>query len=417
MTKYLNKKVKAGALQYVLVIAIIIFIILFAFIQLVSLQQKLSVKKSLYQKAILQADNGFRYLSIKNIKENTVEKVKFSENEQEEVVIEQKYWGIFDRVIVTSKVNKEIIKKVALLGNEVKNRKAIYLVDNNTSLVLVGNSKIVGTSYLSHRGVKSGNIAGHSFYGTSLIQGETRRSSTNLPKNERLKKISERFFINKEIEPNLELNSELKIVQSFYNETLYYRDYQTIQLEEISLKGNIVITSDTKIIVKKTAVLEDVILIAPEIEIQSGFKGNVQAFSTKRIHIEESVKLKYPSALIMTYKNQKIENEDGIFIDTKSDVKGVIVFLKSDLKEKSFWPQIKIKDKVQIIGEIYCEGNIELLGNVTGEVYTDNFVALQSGSKYINHIYNGNINTNNLVDQYVGLGVQTKEKSIAKWLY
>ncbi|SNR15449.1 hypothetical protein [Tenacibaculum jejuense] len=415
--KHWNGKVKAGALQYVLVIAIIIFIVLFAFVQLINLQQKLGVKKNLYQKAVLQADNGFRYLASKSIENNTIKKVQFSENDQEEVTIEQKYWGIFDVAKITSKVNKETIKKVALIGNRIKDKKALYLVENNVPLVLVGHTKIIGKSYLSQRGVKPGNIAGNSFYGNTLIQGTTQQSETSLPKNKRIKEVSERFsFLNK-IQPNFELREGLKIVQSFYSKTLSYQDYLTIKLEDISLKGNIIITSSSKIIVKKTATLEDIILIAPEVKIESGFQGNIQVFANQKIQVEESVKLQYPSALILNYKKEKIESEDGIFINSRSDIRGVLAFLKKDDTKINYQPQIKLDSQVHITGEVYCEGNLELLGNVSGEVYAKNFITIQFGSKYINHIYNGSINANNLVNQYVGLGLQSNQKSVAKWLY
>lgn len=412
-----NNKINAGALQYVLVVAIIILILLFAFVQLIDLQQKTNTKSNLYQKATLNSNNGFKYLASHEIENKGEVKLNFSENTNEEVSLKKKYWGIFDLVRVFSKVNKEEVEKTALLGNKIKNKKAIYLTDNNTPLVLVGHSKIKGKVYLPSRGVKTGNIAGNSFYGRTLINGAIKTSTSRLPKNNRIKTIANRFNSLFNTEGNFELQEEMKMVRSFKETPLHYKAYGDIKLEYISLKGNIIISSNTKIVVYKDAVLDDVILIAPEIEIKKGFKGNFQAYASKKINVERDVNLLYPSSLVVNSTKEKIEDDIGIFIDKNSTVRGTLVFLKKKSEVLNYFPQIKLEANTKIIGEVFCEGNTELLGNVIGEIYTDNFIAVQSGTKYMSHIYNGNIDANSLQDEYVGLGITSKEKSVAKWLY
>ncbi|MDC9722882.1 MAG: hypothetical protein PSN34_08915 [Urechidicola sp.] len=60
---------------------------------------------------------------------------------------------------------------------------------------------------------------------------------------------------------------------------------------------------------------------------------------------------------------------------------------------------------------------MELKGTVKGMVTTDAFIALQSGSVYINHIYNGRIIEPQLQAQYCGLQLATTKTKVAKWLY
>ena len=98
-----------------------------------------------------------------------------------------------------------------------------------------------------------------------------------------------------------------------------------------------IVQSSTKITVSPSAVLKDVILIAPEIEIQNNVISNFQAFASKRISIGESVQLQYPSALILN-KNQDIsqpnntgeKEKPSIQIGKSSVVKGVLVYLGTD---------------------------------------------------------------------------------------
>lgn len=404
----LKRKVNAGALQYVLVIAIIIFILLLSFIQLIQLQNKLAIKSSFYKKAILNTNNGFKGLSNENLDTNI----------SEETSVSKKNWGAFNVVKVTSKFNKEVIEKIGLVGNYSSDRKALYLVDNNTPLVVVGNTKLIGPAYLPKRGIKRGNIAGNSFYGNVLVNGSIRESSSSLPENTTIKSISgfTNSILNKDIK-SIELKDGDKLVQSFNKETLIYKDYETIRLQDVSLKGNIIVQSLRKIIVTQETDLQDIILIAPEIEIQSNTKATFQAFATKKITVNKNVSLAYPSYLFVSYKEDRIEEQHGVFFGERSLIKGGVFFLHKEAKERNLNAQIMLETNTKVIGEVYCQGNIELLGTVTGEVYTKNFITKQRGSTYINHIYNGVINSRDLVDEYVGINGNVKHKKVSKWLY
>ncbi len=413
-----NKKIKAGALQYVLVVSIIILIVLLSFILLLQLQQKVAIKNNLYKEAILNTTNGFNYISNIKLSDNSDTKLKFSNNPKEETSISKSVWGVFDLVKVNSKVNKEVFEKVGLVGNLISNKKAIYLTDNNTPLVVVGNTKITGTAYLPIRGIKRGNISGHSFYGNALVNGSTRISTSSLPINSRVKKLNsvQNTILGGNLK-QIELKNGDNIVQSFTSETLIYKDYQRIKLQDISLKGNIVIQSLSKIVVTRETDLEDVILIAPEIEIESGVRASFQAFATKSIYINKNVNLAYPSYLVLPYKSSKIEDKHGVFVEEGTILKGGICFLHENSKERNLDPQIKIDTNAKIVGEVICQGNTELLGTVIGEVYTNNFITKQSGTRYVNHLYNGVINVRELPNEFVGVNGDSNIKGVSKWLY
>ena len=89
----------------------------------------------------------------------------------------------------------------------------------------------------------------------------------------------------------------------------------------------------------------------------------------------------------------------------------------SETTSNNYKPQIIIEESAIVVGEVYCDKNLELKGTVQGMVTTDAFIALQSGSVYINHIYNGRIIEPQLPSQYCGLQLETTQIKIAKWLY
>jgi len=175
-------KVKAGALQYVLVIAVIIAIVIFAFISLIFLQQKLKSKYNFSKEVVYATQMGFDYLKKNKIAYTEKTEINFSENAFQKTTILKKHWGIFDIGIIETRIKNESFKKIGILGTETKERDALYLQENNNSLVLVGSTKITGNVLLPKQGVKSGNIAGTSYQGSRLIYGNTKTSKTILPR-------------------------------------------------------------------------------------------------------------------------------------------------------------------------------------------------------------------------------------------
>lgn len=420
------KKIKAGALQYVLVISVIIAIIIFAFISLVYLQQRMSIKHQFTKDAIANVQMGFNYLKQKKIPYNVETSISFSDNEESVTTIIKKHWGIFDLAIVSSKIKNEFFQKVGLLGLQNPKRDALFLKDNNNRLLLVGKTKITGNVTLPKQGVRTGNISGESYYGTQLIYGSIKASTNSLPKIkniEYLKGFYKNYFTDN-IE-NFELEEELKLHQSFTENTLLYEAVNPIILQNTSLSGNIIISSNTSITVKSSAILEDIILIAPKISVEENTQGNFQAIAEKSIQVASNCTLNYPTALILleednnTHQNlnqqQKIKREIPIHIDKNSQVKGMIIYY-SDNKTSNYKTQIQIDEKSSITGEVFCSKNLELQGTVFGSVYTNNFIIRKSGGVYVNHLYNGVINSKVLPIQYVGIQLNNESNSVAKWV-
>jgi len=420
------KKIKAGALQYVLVISVIIAILIFAFISLVYLQQRVAIKHDFSKTAIGNTQLIFEYYQQQGFEYDNENTIEFLDTENSTNTFQKKHWGVFDIGIATSEVKNEYFQKVALLGTQINNRNALFLKENNSSLVLVGNTKIVGNAALPKQGVKTGNIAGISYYGNQLIYGQKKNSTAQLPKiknSNYLKDFIEKF--DSENVANFELENDMQLHQSFTKETLVYEDNNPIILENLSLNGHLLIVSKRSITIKASAKLQDVILIAPEIIIESNTIGTFQAMASKNITVESNVQLAYPSTLVVLHKGESVINqsqnrnqpkeESCIEIQKNTDIRGVVLYLSENI-QSNFDIQIKIAENSKVVGEVYCSKNIELQGNVVGSVFTNNFIIKKSGGTYVNHIFNGGINALELPKQYVGLQMDQSSNQVAKWV-
>ena len=72
---------------------------------------------------------------------------------------------------------------------------------------------------------------------------------------------------------------------------------------------------------------------------------------------------------------------------------------------------------IAITGSIFCEGNTVLKGVVRGSVFTQKFLVNAEGSRYINHIFGGEIRSNKLPKSFGGLPLKRASKEIAQWMY
>jgi cytoskeletal protein CcmA (bactofilin family) len=421
-----TKKLKAGALQYTIFVSVLILLLVTTFISLAYLQQKTRIKASFFQEAVNNASKSFDYLKTHQIPYYADFNISFNNEIDNNTILSKKPWGIFDVVTSKTSVKNEYFQKMAFTGGYSTQREALFLNDNNKPLVLVGNTKIQGNVALPKKGVKRGNIAGNSYYGSQLIYGNIRLSNTSLPQlnNETyLKPYFNDSFINNEFE-FFELKDNLKKVVSFDEQTELVKNFGQINLQFIELTGNIIIQSSTKIKVSISALLTDVILIAPIIEIENSVKGNFQALATKQILVGENCELNYPTSLIINEESISSSNQQNkvtdkinqIVVNENTTIKGIVAFL-TNTKQTNYKPQILLEKNAIVSGEVYCEKNFELKGTVNGMIYTDSFVATQFGSVYINHIFNGTIIESNLPKQYSGLQLPSTKNKVVKWVY
>jgi len=419
-------KLKAGALQMTIFISVVIGLLLAAFIMFVHLHKRLDIQHGFIVEMVEDANRGIQYCLTNPM--HTEDNISLDEDtlDYKSIELDRKYWGLFEKVISTAKIKQGQYQKIALIGGAQaeKDRTALYLEDNNNSLVLVGDTKIKGLSFLPRKGVKRGSILGKSYYGTELIYGP-QKTSAELPKIE--SRISNNLKSLIELDDSfntdivLDVNTNRYHVNSFLEPTKWIYSQSEIDLNQISLSGNIIVKSRSKIIVDHTAQLKDVILIAPEIAIGKEVKGNFQAIASKFISVGENSNLAYPTALVLieeqhTTQTDKPSNRPQIMIGRGSEVNGVVLFEGVPNKNRSR-VNVDLNKGATISGELYCNQNLELRGHVYGSVFTNNFITKQSDYIFQNHIYNGQINIDKLPSQYVGIPFNKSKKGVLKWMY
>ncbi|MDL5514850.1 polymer-forming cytoskeletal protein [Arenibacter sp. M-2] len=419
------KRVRAGALQFVLFIGTVIAILMMVFV-LVSYSHSYFHKKTDLTVQLLQeAHYGLMSSFKKSIPLNDSVRTISKNNPEIAVTVDREFWGFFEKFRAKSEHASIQFRKIAFIGATNKaERPALYLKDRQRPLIIVGGAKITGEALLPEKGVRPGNISGHAYRNDQLIYGKVNNSGPDLPELDREKLIhTKKLLLQGPMvsEEPLVLKPNMEFKNSFGSPTQIFRDH-TIYLDKVALIGNIIIMATDKITVGAMANLKDVVLSAPEIIIENGVQGTFQAIANRRIQVGNLVQLDYPSALIVmedtkNVANRNAYNDNGIIIGKEAVVKGMLLYM-NDSQEPRFKPQIKISSGSLIKGEIYCKGRLELKGEVYGSVIADSFIAMENGSIYQNHLYDGVINSSLLETEYVGFTLENKaRKGVMKWLY
>ncbi|MCK8479014.1 hypothetical protein [Psychroserpens algicola] len=417
------KKVTSSSLQLVTFIIVVIALLLSSFLILMHFHKQFRIQTSHVIETIRLSDRGIEYCLSKMVQSRDTLSVELNDEDYKSLKVEMAYWGVFEKVYSESRIKNKIFKKIALVGQKQEESKvALFLKDNGKPLVVVGSARIEGQSYLPKRGIKSGHINGHSFYGTTYVEGDIMLSKNfpklNINKSNYIKSLFDSLIGNQNGIHLLDLNITKKMANSFMKPLLVAYSNQDISLSGIELSGHIIVQSNTRIVVDQTSKLHDVILIAPYIEIKSNVKGTFQGIATKNIIVSNNVKLDYPSALVLCFDNENLEANKQQFIDIRPNtvVKGSVLCL-GETEGVNYDIQLRIQHNALVEGEVYCEGNLELRGKVYGSVCTNNFIVKERGTTYQNHLYNGEVNVKELTNQYVGIALDNTSKDIMKWLY
>lgn len=412
-------------MQFAILISVLVALLLSAFLLLTHVQSFFRIKSKEIIEVFEESNKQlFVSLDIANQPTDTIS----TTIDYKTIKQIKKYQGAWLKQYVEVGIHNRKAVKVAYTGSERSEKTPnLYVEDTNSPIVVVGDTRLEGNSYLPKQGVKAGNISGNYYQGTNLYYGKVIESKISLPRLEPkwieyLESISQGDFL--DISNVIPLQKELK--NSFVNPVQVVYSPEPVFLEENEITGNIIIQSLTKIVVRPESKLKDVLLIAPEIIISDDAKGAFQCIATKNISVGKRCHLFYPSSIILLDKkklqkkdqnNQYQQAHPDIMIDKGTVIEGTIVYLNKTRDQISrIKTNLEIGTDIKIVGEVYCQGNIDFQGSVFGSLYTHQFIARQFGSVYLNHIYNGKVIQNPIVG-YSGLPFLDTKNTIAKWLY
>lgn len=342
------------------------------------------------------------------------------------VEIVKKTWGCYKVIGVRAQCKGVSESMLCLTGAAFVKDTALVLTENNRPVSVAGKTLLKGLCLLPKAGVKTAHIEGQSFLGNRLIDGIQLPAPPVLPAPDAsIIKGWEAISIASESDSLLNFSnlSETDTIRnSFLSPTLRIVAAGTLQLKDIRLSGNIILQASKKIIIAKSCFLENVLIIAPVVEINEDFTGCLQAIATDTIATGNKVALKYPSSLVIVHKPffdtaTKRMSTPALLIGEKNSIKGTLAACIKDGNSTSniF---LKIKKESEISGFVYSSGYLDLQGSVTGTAMARGLILNTASGVYEQHLLNAVIDRSALSDFFVGgvLFSGKKANKIVKWV-
>lgn len=295
-------------------------------------------------------------------------------------------WGLFTILNCrTNWRNLNCTQSVVVGQKNLSHLPSLTILVGSNPPTLGGTTRIEGDI-----SVPTGNIdriigSDDDYKGVSLVEGKISDSRfTKLPFEVQF--LEKKFEVVNKLPRNV-LYDRIDTTVSFHSTTLELKLNDTFPLES-NLAGNIIVSSDSKIIVSKKAKLKNVILFSPEVKFEKGFSGSVQIFASRRIYCDSGSYLKYPSSVVLNFKEGK-ENtfEPLFFLGRSAKVLGnVFCFADSRILANP----ILVMDTFSLIaGSCWSNKNVELRNSsIIGSMTTTSIIRSKGGTVTTNQLIN-----------------------------
>lgn len=412
----MTKKLKSSSIYYALYLSIVMAILLGSMVLFSGINRRfttmLEIEETLRNNAVSGIEMGLANFAELPTNQPTAMRL-FGEG-IDSVILEKKQWGAFTILQSTSLHQQSTQTKIAMAGQiNQTDELNLYVCDQGRPIAVCGDVRIEGRVAIPETGIKRAYIEGKNYTGDKMIYGQQIPSGRNLPPiNEEL--ISDLFTMSATVETWDPQTDSLEV--SFSEQAVHFISDNYVSINNATIKGQILIEARDSIFVSATSNLEDVILKSPVIHFEEGFKGNLQAFASKRVTISSGVLLKYPSVVGLIEEEFPTTEFASIELKEQSQLIGS-VFLWSKAPNFRLPVQLKIAPEAIFDGFAYNTGNTQLQGTINGHLYTEKFYLKTPASTYENHLLDGKI-LNQLPQDfiYVNLLKSTQQLHRIQWL-
>lgn len=408
---------KASALYIVIIVAVVIAVfsgalLTTAYFYRLELQKNIRYSKlvdnlSSGTALMLSRDNSFRE------KEQAMD--LYGES-TDSVLLKEEGWGLFELATIQSFTLGDTIKKAFLIGESSSDPSAIYLSDEDRPISVGGDTRIIGDAELPKSGISQAYVEGKPYKGAHLVEGKIRDSQRTLPeiKKSKIADIESYFKAS-----DLDLSSTLlPLNNSFFNPVrkFYFRDAQTVS--NVQLTGKVIIQSDTMITIKKDAILKDIIVAAPVIVVEEGFKGSCQLFASDSVVTGKDCIFTYPSVMGVI-RSEKSSVQPKVSLGKGSKFTGILFAYEETRNELR--TSINLGKDCLVKGEIFAVGYVNMNSpvKVEGKVSCSRFVMQTPVTLYVNYLIDIIINRKVRNPAYLTSSLfnnQSADKQVLKWL-
>lgn len=381
------KKTTASALPVVLIISILMMIVILMAFEFWNINSFYYIRYHSVKQQKMHLSSVLTLFSVDSLlARQMVEEKKFQLYENDEhslVYFESFFWGLYDCVNLSNFDHS--IKDSYLLGKDKDNYRtpALWVCEREHAISLSGNANIKGKAFLPKNGINYLQLNFDNFRGELLPSSSIRISGKELP-------LIDSIYIKKMVALKKNATLASSEIPSHYHSFFKEPIYALIpsETDKFYAKGKLVLYGD-KILVKSSWEISDVLLIAKNVTIESGFSGSLQIVASDTVVIEKDVYLHHPSGIYL----QGNQDRTYLHICKGAHIEGYAIVEGNVESRSGFVVDIHYRQDNESVlaGMLYVNGVAHLEGVILGAAYLKECYFLSGENMYEGLIYDGKI--------------------------
>lgn len=424
----MKARLKAGSLLSAIVVSLVILAIIGALMLLGGHRQQL-IQRQLRLERLERNLRSAKALALAGMPtaDQEVRHLDLFGTGRDSAWIARSAWGIYEACTFGAYQQGDTLWREALLGRAwpVKERFALRLADDDRPLSVSGRTRIIGDAFLPPAGIRKAYIENQSFEGDKVVNGSISDSGHDLPPlngtvlSRLIAALHTDTLPSGRAVQGLAPGDSIHVSFSSPTQHLFLPD-STI-LTGMMLSGNLALHCNGVLRVAPSAKLEQVLLFAAGIIVESGFEGSLQAFARDSLVVAKECLLTYPSALGLIPvpdTTDVIEAHPFIQVGAHSTVRGT-VFSHSPPKNHLLLSSIFLAEGSKVEGEVYADGYLESRGTVKGSTTCRRFRLRTPSTLYDNFILGAMMDAKGLSPFYLGsmLIHGDGQKNVGRWTH
>jgi len=405
---------RAGALYFAIVIAFFIAVVSASLIMLAAHYRNSYLKVVRYQRLVDNLESGMVYV-LKENQKNGIEKLDLYGFGTDSISINRDFWGIYELVEMRAFIERDTIESKFLLG-KLPDSITLYLSDEDRPLSISGGTRITGNIMMPKSGLRQAYAEGKPYTGDRLVyEGKIKDSKRELSGLDEEVLSSLRYNLEHIEARKVDLVQNMQLPFGGAPRQLYLG--KDARLDNVSLSGKIVLTSDSLITIGSNAKLSNVQVYAPKIKVEKGFKGRCQLFASDSLLVSEKVAFDYPSVIGLIRTSNSV-NQPQLLLGKGSSFAGTIFSFEKE--RTSMQTMVSLEQDVKVKGEVFCAGLLKLEKGivVNGKVSCNRFIMQTAQTLYENFLIDVAFNGKARSKYYLTspLFGKEKENKVLQWL-
>lgn len=301
-------------------------------------------------------------------------------------------YGLLDLITAQTSYHGKTMSKTVLAGKDPfrSDTVALYMPDRNQTLYASGNTIIHGNAWLPAKGMQRASIEGKPLRADSIVDGRLNKSDDSLPElalpvQEKLGAMLDLDSLCQHAIPISELY-QASLDHPVTEGIKWYGSFEDYQISGFQARGGVGFCSAGTILIRSDADLHGTLVSAASIIVEDGFEGEVQLFARDSLDIGMHCRLKYPSVAVLS--SDQVNNLH-MSVGDSTLVEGTILVRQSQLVAKE--PFLMLKEGSLVRGQVYHQGQINLLGAIHGSLYCESFYLKTDRAFYENHLLDNEI--------------------------